>query len=136
MLRGNGIPAGFRWVALAADDAHRSVYTEAFPLLTKYRMPMTVFAYPSAVSNASYAMTWEQLRKLLASGLCDVQSHTYGHPNFKKEREKLPAAEFDKLVRLQLSRSKHRDQGKAFELILNGASAIARRNIRHADQHY
>ena len=64
---------------------------------------MTRFVYPSAVSNASYAMTWDQLRELQATGLFDVQSHTYWHPNFKKEREKLPPAEFDKLVHMQLA---------------------------------
>jgi peptidoglycan/xylan/chitin deacetylase (PgdA/CDA1 family) len=108
MVFGRGIPAGSRCVVLVADDAHRSVYTEAFPLLKKYKMPMTLFAYPSAVSNASYAMTWDQLREVKASGLCDVQSHTYWHPNFKKEREKLPPAEFETLVRLQFTKSKHK----------------------------
>ncbi|MCU0584848.1 MAG: polysaccharide deacetylase family protein [Desulfobacterales bacterium] len=106
MLAGEGVPAGRRCAVLVADDAHRSVYTEAFPLLKKYRVPMTLFVYPSAVSNAPYAMTWEQLHEVKASGLCDIQSHTYWHPNFKKEREKLPAAEFEKLVQLQLVKSR------------------------------
>jgi peptidoglycan/xylan/chitin deacetylase (PgdA/CDA1 family) len=105
---GKGNPADSRCVVLAADDAHISVYTTAFPLLKKYNAHMTLFAYPSAVSNASYAMTWNQLRELKASGLCDVQSHTYWHPNFKKERERLPAAEFEKLVHMQLTRSREK----------------------------
>jgi peptidoglycan/xylan/chitin deacetylase (PgdA/CDA1 family) len=108
MYFGRGIPADARDVVLAADDAHISVYTTAFPLLKKYNAHMTLFAYPSAVSNASYAMTWGQLRELKASGLCDVQSHTYWHPNFKKERERLPAAEFEKLVHMQLTRSREK----------------------------
>lgn len=107
MLSGAGVPADRRCVVLVADDAHRSVYTEAFPLLKKYGVPMTLFVYPSAVSNAAYAMTWEQLREVQASGLCDIQSHTYWHPNFKKEREKLPVAEFEKLVQLQFVKSKN-----------------------------
>jgi peptidoglycan/xylan/chitin deacetylase (PgdA/CDA1 family) len=102
------MPADSRCVVLAADDAHISVYTTAFALIKKYNVPMTLFAYPSAVSNASYAMTWDQLRELKATGLFDVQSHTYWHPNFKKERERLPAAEFEKLVHRQLTKSREK----------------------------
>jgi peptidoglycan/xylan/chitin deacetylase (PgdA/CDA1 family) len=108
MYFGKGIPAESRYVVLVADDAHISVYTTAFPLLKKYNANMTLFVYPSAVSNASYAMTWDQLRELKATGLFDVQSHTYWHPNFKKEREKLPPAEFEKLVHMQLTKSREK----------------------------
>ncbi|HSO60522.1 MAG TPA: polysaccharide deacetylase family protein [Desulfobacterales bacterium] len=108
LVSGPGIPPAARYVVLVADDAHRSVYTDALPLIKKYRVPMTLFAYPSAISNASYAMTWDQLREVQATGLFDVQSHTYWHPNFKKEREKLPPTEFDKLVRMQLTKSREK----------------------------
>jgi peptidoglycan/xylan/chitin deacetylase (PgdA/CDA1 family) len=108
MVTGQGIPSGGRYVALVADDGHRSVYTDAVPLIRKYRVPMTLFIYPSAVSNASYAMTWDQLRELKSTGLFDVQSHTYWHPNFKKERERLQPAEFENLVRMQLTKSRER----------------------------
>ncbi|MBE0596344.1 MAG: polysaccharide deacetylase family protein [Desulfuromonadales bacterium] len=95
-------------VVIVADDAHLSVYTEMAPLVKKYKVPVTLFAYPSAVSNAKYALTWEQLRELKASGLFDVQSHTYWHPNFKKERKKLSPAEFDQFTTRQLTRSKEK----------------------------
>lgn len=93
-------------VVIVEDDAHKSVYTDMFPLAKKYNVPVTVFIYPSAVSNAKYAMTWDQLRELKKSGLFDFQSHTYWHPNFKRERKKLKAAEFDKLVTSQLQKPK------------------------------
>jgi peptidoglycan/xylan/chitin deacetylase (PgdA/CDA1 family) len=108
MTFGPGVPPGTRCVALVADDAHISVFTTALPLLRKYNAPMTLFVYPSAVSNASYAMTWDQLRQLKATGLFDFQSHTYWHPNFKKEREKLPPGEFEKLVHMQLTTSREK----------------------------
>ncbi len=106
MIYGGGVPEHPRCVALAADDGHVSVATTALPLLRKYQAPMTLFLYPSAVSNASYAMTWDQLRELKASGLFDFQSHTYWHPNFKKERERLSAADFDNFARSQLTKSR------------------------------
>jgi len=93
-------------VVIVEDDAHKSVYSDMYPLAKKYKVPVTVFIYPSAVSNAKYAMTWEQLRELKSSGLFDFQSHTYWHPNFKKERKKLNPAEFDKLAASQLNKSK------------------------------
>jgi peptidoglycan/xylan/chitin deacetylase (PgdA/CDA1 family) len=93
-------------VVIVEDDAHKSVYSDMYPLAKKYNVPVTIFIYPSAVSNAKYALTWDQLRELKKSGLFDFQSHTYWHPNFKKERKKLKPAEFDKLVSTQLLKAK------------------------------
>jgi len=93
-------------VVIVEDDAHKSVYTDMLPLVKKYRVPVTIFIYPSAVSNAKYAMTWDQLRELKKTGLFDFQSHTYWHPHFNKERRKLKPAEFDKLVSTQLTKSR------------------------------
>jgi peptidoglycan/xylan/chitin deacetylase (PgdA/CDA1 family) len=44
-------------VAITVDDGHLSVYTELYPLILKHRPPVTLFIYPSAISNASYALT-------------------------------------------------------------------------------
>ena len=104
----NGVPPDSRMVAMSADDAHISVYRHALPLVKKYRIPMTLFVYPSAVSNASYAMTWDQLRELKGTGLFDFQSHTYWHPNFKKEKGRLCPAEFEKLVEMQFRKSREK----------------------------
>jgi peptidoglycan/xylan/chitin deacetylase (PgdA/CDA1 family) len=93
-------------VVIVEDDAHISVYTDMLPIIRKYRFPVTIFTYPSAISNAKYAMTWDQLRELKKSGLFDIQSHTYWHPNFKREKKKLAPAEFEKVVTTQLQKSK------------------------------
>lgn len=95
-------------VVIVADDAHQSVYSDMLPLVKKYKYPVTIFAYPSAISNAKYAMTWNQLRELKKTGLFDIQSHTYWHPNFKKERKKLSHEALDSLVTVQLKKSKAR----------------------------
>lgn len=93
-------------VVIVADDAHKSAYTVMYPLAKKYNIPVTLFTYPSAISNASYAMTWEELREVEKSGLFDIQSHTFWHPNFKKEKKKLSAADYEKLVDVQLIKAK------------------------------
>lgn len=93
-------------VVIVEDDAHKSVYTDMAPLVKKYKVPVTVFIYPSAVSNAKYAMTWDQIRELKKTGLFDFQGHTYWHPNFKKDKRKMAPAEFEKSVDMQLGKSK------------------------------
>jgi peptidoglycan/xylan/chitin deacetylase (PgdA/CDA1 family) len=93
-------------VVITMDDGHKSVYTQALPLVKRYRIPVTLFIYPSAISNAAYAMTWAQLRTLKATGLFDIQSHTFWHPNFKIEKRRLSPAQYSKFVDFQLRRSK------------------------------
>lgn len=99
---------GPKSVVIVEDDAHKSVYSEMFPLAKKYNIPVTIFVYPSAISNAKYALTWDQLRALKKSGLFDIQSHTFWHPNFKKDKKRLPPAEYEKFVNIQLKKSKSR----------------------------
>jgi len=93
-------------VVITVDDGHRSVYTDMLPLVREYRVPVTLFIYPSAISNASYAMTWPQLDALRQTGLFDIQSHTYWHPNFKVERRRLAPSAFDAFVTAQLVKPK------------------------------
>lgn len=97
-----------RSVVITVDDGHRSVYEEMLPLVQRYRIPVTLFIYPSAISNphAPYAMSWEQLHALVDTGFFSIQSHTYWHPNFKIEKKKLSAADYDKLVATQLNKSR------------------------------
>jgi peptidoglycan/xylan/chitin deacetylase (PgdA/CDA1 family) len=107
-------------VVIVEDDAHKTVYSDMFPLAKKYNVPVTVFVYPSAISNAKYAMTWDQLRDLQKSGLFEIESHTFWHPNFKKDKKKLKPAEFEKLVDTQLRKSKaklEKEMGRKVDLL-------------------
>ena len=101
-----GPPPPPKSVVIVEDDAHKSVYTYMLPLVKRYNIPVTVFIYPSAISNAKYAMTWDQLRALKKTGLFDFQSHTFWHPNFKKDQKKMRPEEFEKSVDMQLTKSK------------------------------
>ena len=107
-LRGQGPPPPPKSVVITADDAHKTVYSDMWPVVRKYNMPVTLFIYPSCVSNphAPYAMSWQQLADLKKTGLFDMQSHTFWHPNFKKEKKKLKPGEYQKLVDTQLKKSK------------------------------
>lgn len=101
-----------RPVVIVADDGHKSVYTDMFPLIKKYRIPVTLFLYPSAISSASYAMTWDQLREMKKTGLIDFQSHSYWHPLFKRDKKRLKQAEYEKFVDMQLRKSKEKIEEK------------------------
>lgn len=95
-----------RALVLSADDGHRSQYEQMAPRLRERGWPVTLFVYPSAISNAGYAMRWEQLQALAAGPGCSVQSHSYWHPDFLRERRRLAPAEFRRFVDDQLRRSK------------------------------
>jgi len=95
-----------RTVAITADDGHRTVFTDMKPLVEKYRIPVTLFIYPSAISNASYAMTWEQLAELKATGFFSIESHTYWHPNFHVSKRRLSPANYKEFVDMQLNKSR------------------------------
>jgi len=109
-----------RSVVITADDGHRSVYTEMLPLVRRYEVPVTLFVYPSAISRADYALTWEQLKTMQATGLFDVQSHTYWHPHFWKEKRRLTPSEYARFVAFQLDRSRqilHERLGSRIDMI-------------------
>lgn len=103
-----GPPPPKKSAVIVVDDGHKTVYTDMLPLVKKYGIPVTLFLYPSAISNASYAMTWDQLREIKKTGLFDIQGHTYWHPNFKHEQKKLNPADYEKFVEMQLKKSKKR----------------------------
>jgi peptidoglycan/xylan/chitin deacetylase (PgdA/CDA1 family) len=105
-LTHEGPPLAARAVIITIDDGHRSVFTELPSVMREFQVPLTLFIYPSAISNASYAMTWEQIAALQRTGLVDIQSHTHWHPNFKVEKRRRSALDYRAFVVRQLTRSR------------------------------
>lgn len=75
-------------VVLTVDDGARNLCETGFPLLEKYAMKVVAFIVPrfhaekfSAAKSdgALRPCTWPELRSMHASGLVDIQSHTYEH---------------------------------------------------------
>jgi peptidoglycan/xylan/chitin deacetylase (PgdA/CDA1 family) len=104
--RGERLPLPPRPVVLTADDGHRSQFEMMVPMLRERGWPATLFVYPSAISNATYAMTWRQLQDLAADPLFTVQSHSYWHPNLLRERAQRAPADFHRFAADQLARSR------------------------------
>jgi peptidoglycan/xylan/chitin deacetylase (PgdA/CDA1 family) len=93
-------------VVITADDGHESVFTDMLPVVRENAIPVTLFIYPSAISNASYAMTWAQLDTLRGTGLFDIQSHTYWHPNFSVEKRRLTSPAYRAFATKQFCHSR------------------------------
>jgi len=104
-LRGNK-PLAAKSVVITVDDGHKTVYSDLLPIIRRDHLPVTLFIYPSAISNASYAMTWEQLHELAETPGVDIQAHTYWHPNFKVEKKRLSPEDYQKFVETQLTKSR------------------------------
>ena len=95
-------------ISITVDDGHRSVYTVLFPIIKQRHIPVTLFIYPSAISNARYALTWDQLKEMKASGLVDIQSHTYWHPDFRRDKAHRTPADYAAFVNTQLTHSREK----------------------------
>ncbi|SFV52380.1 Polysaccharide deacetylase family protein [hydrothermal vent metagenome] len=78
----NGQDLPQKTVALTMDDAYKSVYTKAYPLLKKYGFPFTVFVNSEPVDkHYGDFMTWEQMREMAAFG-AEFGNHSMTHPSF------------------------------------------------------
>lgn len=119
-LREPAKPLPSRAVSITVDDGHESAYHEMLPLIRRYRFPVTLFIYPSAISNAGYALTWDQLAEMKRTGLVDVESHTWWHPNFNHERANLSPDAYQAFAATQFVHSREliqRRLGGAVDLL-------------------
>lgn len=67
--------------ALHIDDGLSSVYEKAWPILRRRGVRFTVGLPTGVIENPKRApvMTWDQVREMVASGLCEVASHGHLH---------------------------------------------------------
>jgi hypothetical protein len=75
-------------VSLTADDGYLSIYESAYPLLVKYKTPMSVFVSTEAIDKQySSIMSWEQLREM--SEFVDVYNHSVTHQHLNDKTKEL-----------------------------------------------
>jgi peptidoglycan/xylan/chitin deacetylase (PgdA/CDA1 family) len=66
-------------VVLTIDDAWRSVYEVAYPLLSEYGFPFTVFVSTDPLDNSLPGyLSWDQAREMAANGV-SFANHGAGH---------------------------------------------------------
>lgn len=76
---------------ITIDDGEQSVYRFAFPILKKHRVPFAlgIITRPVEFAEAVRAVSWDELREMLDSGLCEVAAHGHEHlsmPHLTEER--------------------------------------------------
>ena len=77
-------------VSITMDDAYKSVYTKAYPLLKKYKLPFTVFVNSAPVIHKSIRyLTWDEMREMGRHG-AEYANHTYSHPYLVRDGIKNP----------------------------------------------
>lgn len=81
-----GPPLPDRTVGISIDDAYRTIYTHAWPLLKAARLPFTIFVATRGVDRGyDGLLSWAELREMAASGLVTLGDHTTTHPHMVDE---------------------------------------------------
>jgi peptidoglycan/xylan/chitin deacetylase (PgdA/CDA1 family) len=94
-----------RAVAITADDGHRSVFSQMYPILKAHRFPATLFLNPPSLGRGAN-LRWEELTEMQASGLIDCEPHTMSHPDFRAERDRRTPSEFAAFLKRELEESR------------------------------
>jgi len=77
LSRKEKVPA--RTVAVTFDDGYRDNYSQAFPILKKYRIPVTLFVITQEIGRPQQdRLSWEEIKEMQASGLVAIGSHCLG----------------------------------------------------------
>lgn len=78
-------PIPEKTVVLTFDDAYKSVYSEAFPVLKDKGWPFTVFVTTNYIADGyNNFMSWQQLREMQAFG-ASVGNHSLSHPHLVRQ---------------------------------------------------
>ncbi len=85
-LKQNIKPEGNK-IVLTFDDGYEDFYTAVFPLLKQYNYKATLYVIINALDTKGY-LTRAQVRELAASGLVEIGSHTFNHPDLRKLKAK------------------------------------------------
>lgn len=76
----NKKPIGEKYVVITVDDAYKSFYKSAFPILKTKKIPFTLFVYTNAIDNGyKDYMSWEEIKE--ASKYGEVELHSHLHKN-------------------------------------------------------
>jgi peptidoglycan/xylan/chitin deacetylase (PgdA/CDA1 family) len=78
-------PLPRKTVAITIDDGYRSTYEIAYPILARHGFPATLFLYSDFV-GAKDALSWTQMKEMLAAGVFDIQPHSRTHANLTQKQ--------------------------------------------------
>ena len=118
-LLSSGKPVPQKTVLITSDDAYRSIYERAFPVLKEFDYPFTVFADAKRLySNAPGALTWAMLEEMRAWG-ATIANHSYDHPRIGRPQKGHTREAYAAWVRQDLSKAQQAlaDHGMASDVL-------------------
>lgn len=77
-----------RTAVIQIDDGHQSAYSRAYPVLKRHGYPFTLALTTQAI-EAGYpnVVSWNAVREMLSSGLCELASHSHIHGHMDRLTE-------------------------------------------------
>jgi peptidoglycan/xylan/chitin deacetylase (PgdA/CDA1 family) len=152
----DGVDPGPQAVMLAFDDAWASLWLVVGPLLRQYGLRAVTYAIPARIragastrptiadgaTNTAAAdrgddpfVTWPELKSLAASGVVDVQSHTWSHSMIFTSDTVVGRVTGDFAQEPMLNRPRIDPDGRAFEFLTSDRIGfpLLQRRSRMAD---
>mgnify|MGYP006087656031 FL=1 len=85
LRKGENLPD--KAVAITFDDAYKNIFTHAFPILKKYRLPFTVFVATDYIAEPSTQfLSWDELREMSINGAF-IANHTASHSHLLRRQQ-------------------------------------------------
>lgn len=98
-------PPGQQFVVITVDDAHRSFYELAYPVMKRYGYTATLFVPTMSVGPAKKCMHWGELEQLQKEGYL-IGSHTLDHSRLFEKRADPFSPQYQTWLRKELKKSK------------------------------
>lgn len=77
-----------RVAVITLDDGHVSTFARAYPILEKHGVRFTLALNTEAIEgHRPEAVTWDNVKQMLASGLCEIASHSHIHGHMDRLTE-------------------------------------------------
>ena len=61
-----------RSVLITIDDGYKSIYKKAYPIIKKYRVPVTLFLYQNFFPGGKNALSKKEIKEMLKTGLFTI----------------------------------------------------------------
>ncbi|MGB9796067.1 polysaccharide deacetylase family protein [Fervidobacterium gondwanense] len=74
-------------VFITFDDGYEDIYSTAYPILKKKRIPFTVFITTEFIGKDGY-LTLQMLKELAQEPLCTIGAHSVSHPRLRECNKK------------------------------------------------
>ncbi len=65
-------------IAITFDDGFKNIYQNGHPVLSKYKLPYTVFINPDLVDKVNYHLSWDDMRAMAEQG-ASFANHNLRH---------------------------------------------------------